>query len=225
MRNIFPDFIQQNLHPETIFIIGGGPSIQSYDLTQLQHPDYFIITCNQAFQLLPHSKISHHSDYSWWQKYHQRLEMDFKGQIITGCGLGSNLTYPDSVIKLNTIQFHTREQLFKSPSYVYGNNCGLQTVSLAHLFIPKNIVLIGFDFKSENNQSHGYIQDQQNNIKSYEKFWTLFLKDFQRFEQRRHQIWHEINPDYPLPKIWNINPNSALTLYDQTARLDDFISI
>lgn len=216
-------YLKKYTQPETIFIIGGGPSLKQHDTQALQNPEYFVISCNQAFRLFPYARIAHHSDYSWWVKYKLQLEQHFKGDLITGCGLGNTLDYPSNVIRLSTSNYKNHDELFQLPTLITGNNCGLQALALAHLFQPKNIVLIGFDFKADHNTTHGYEKSDHVSIEHYQKFWNLFLKDFKRFEQLKNIQWNTIFPNVEMPKIWNINPTSALELYDKSKCLADFI--
>lgn len=219
------NFIQQHIRPDSIFIVGGGPSLNKINLDQLNANHIFTIACNQAFQLLPNATIAHHSDFSWWKAHKISLENDFTGKLITGCGLGTNQNYPNSssVYKLNTIRFDNKHEFLINHDLVYGNNCGLQAVSLAHFFIPKNIILIGFDFKADQDNTHGYHQAEPQSAQSYEKFWQQFLKDFTIFESLRKKIWSSLHPDVELPHIYNLNPDSALKLYDHSKKLEDFL--
>lgn len=223
MTSHFYQYIQNNKFIDTIFIIGGGPSIKMMNLTALHNPKHFVICCNQAFELFPHAQITHHSDYSWWMKYQSQLETQFKGHFITGCGLGNNQNYPETVVRMQFIHHANQDQLFKSTEHVYGNNCGLQALSIAHLFQPKNIVLIGFDFKPLDGQTHGYAQLNTDPKLNYMHLWTLFLKSFKAFEQLKTTQWQAVYPTRNPPKIWNLNPNSALTLYNKTKALEDFL--
>ena len=223
MASDFYQYIQNNKFIDTIFIIGGGPSLKKIDLTVLNDPQYFVVCCNQAFELFPHAQITHHSDYSWWTQYQSQLKTQFKGHFITGCGLGNSRSYPEIVERMQFIHHANQDQLFKATDHVYGNNCGLQALSLAHLFQPKNIVLIGFDFKNLDGQSHGYTQLKADPTLDYTHFWALFLKSFQTFVRLKRAQWHVVHPTHNPPQIWNLNPDSALTLYDKTKTLEDFL--
>lgn len=223
MDSNFHQYIQDHKFINTIFIIGGGPSIKTMDLTALRDPKHFVICCNQAFAMFPHAQITHHSDYSWWEKYQSSLGTQFKGLFITGCGLGNSRSYPESVVQMQFIHHGNQDQLFRTTEHVYGNNCGLQALSLAHLFQPKNIVLIGFDFKSLNGHSHGYEKSTTDPSINYAHFWKLFLKSFQAFERLKTTQWQSVHPTINPPQIWNLNPDSALTLYDRTKTLEDFL--
>ena len=209
-------------NPKNIFIIGGGPSLQKLDTTALQKSEHFIICCNQAFKLFPYANIAHHSDYQWWLEYQSELEQNFLGDYITGCGLGHSSDYPSNVTRLYTVTHDTQHELFQSSNRILGNNCGLQALALAHLFQPENIILIGFDFTADRNMTHGYEKSNLQSVAHYEKFWQIFLKDFKRFERLKNAQWSLSFPNTALPKIWNLNPNSALDLYDRSKCLSDF---
>lgn len=136
---------------QDVLIVGGGPSLKNYNLSQIKSSEnLLLICCNQAFLQLPQAQISHHSDYSWWLNYQDQLKQ-FEGHLRTGCGLGQNIEYPSEsrIHKLSTARAEHVQCLFQDHDLVYGNNCGLQALSLAHLFQPKNIWLLGFDFQPE----------------------------------------------------------------------------
>ncbi|MCP1771287.1 hypothetical protein J2T38_000076 [Neisseria perflava] len=219
----FLHYMQQQRYPDTIFVIGGGPSLKNVNFS-LFTPEHFVIVCNQAFELMPHARIAHHCDHKWWRDYRTSLAENFKGEFITGCGLGCNLEEDGSVLRVGLRNQNSQlgEEIFYPTDdiYVYGGNSGLQALSLAHLFAPKNIVLIGFDFQAKDGKSHGYAKKDQQAVDSYLRFWKMFVKDFNRFEKLRRDVWRA---DNPLPEIWNVNPDSALTLYDRSRKLADFL--
>lgn len=221
----FQEFIQHYMHVQDILIIAGGPSQLSFDLTTIQpSKKLLIICCNQSFLQLPQAQIAHHSDYAWWLQYQPMLKACFQGDIISGCGLGHNRPYPEhEVINFKTVRIDTQAELFHSPYFVYGNNCGLQAYSLAHLFQPQRIWLMGYDFQHQQGQTHAYQHQHVQELGHYEKFWGLFLKDFQRFEHLRHKLWSTAQPHRTLPLTYNLNANSALKLYPSPIELPDWL--
>jgi hypothetical protein len=218
--------LQHYKNIQHILVVGGGPSLKNYDLNQIKIIDnLLIICCNQAFLHCPQAQISHHSDYSWWLEYQTHLK-HFKGQLMTGCGLGRNIAYPPNshIYKLHTAHGAQTASLFKDQDYVYGNNCGLQALALAHHFTPQNIWLIGFDFKAQQQQSHGYQIQIPRALELAAKFWPHFLKDFSRFEHLRQSTWASCHPQNPLPQIYNLNADSALKLYPYPKTIPDFLN-
>lgn len=214
------NIIEKYHQVKQIIIIGGGTSIKQFDLSQLQVTNHqLIICCNQAFHLIPTAHISHHSDYAWWLQYQDQLQQDFQGELITGCGLGHNKAYPEIVTQLRCARVDSLADLFTQPDLIYGNNCGLQALALAHLFQPTSIYLLGFDFNADADRTHGYAKTDSKELAHYEKFWGLFLKDFRRFEAHRKSLWSKAHPDRALPQIYNLNPQSALTLYPPPTEL------
>ncbi|OTG84521.1 hypothetical protein B9T33_01695 [Acinetobacter sp. ANC 5054] len=223
----FQEFIQHYMHVQDVLIIAGGPSQLSFDLTTI-HPSkkLLIICCNQSFLQLPQAQIAHHSDYAWWLQYQATLKASFQGDIISGCGLGHNRPYPEhEVLSLKTVRIDTQAELFHSLHYVYGNNCGLQAFSLAHLFQPQRIWLMGYDFQAQQGQTHAYQHQQPQELAHFEKFWGLFLKDFQHFEHLRQRVWHSVHPKHQLPQVFNLNPDSALKLYPSPLELPHWLSL
>lgn len=211
---------------QKIFVIGGGASLLQQPIHLLDAKQHFIITCNEAFTFFPNAMISHHADYSWWQEHQNQLNFVFKGSIKTGAGLGTNLPYPDNSIEtLTMVKANNQDLLFRTPEYIYGNNCGLQALSLAHLMRPKHIILLGFDFKIENHQTHSYKNMPTEDLKRLQIFWAGFLKNFEEFEHFRQLQWHKVHPHLALPKIWNTNPDSALNLYDKSKSLEELLEL
>lgn len=183
------NLIQKYHQVEFVIIVGGGTSLKQFDLIQLQpQHNQLIICCNQAFRLIPTAQISHHSDYVWWMEYQKQLKVHFQGELITGCNLGHNQTYPDQVTHLRCARVDSLATLFTEPDLIYGNNCGLQALALAHLFQPTSIYLLEFDFQADATQTHGYEKTDIKDLAHYEKFWQFFLKDFRRFEQHRQTL-------------------------------------
>lgn len=226
MQKKFSDLVLNEPPTKKIFVIGGGASLQQQPIHLLDTKQHFLITCNEAFRFFPEAYISHHADYSWWQEHKNQLDRLFKGAIKTGAGLGTNLPYPDNSIEMLTmVKANNQDLLFRTPEYIYGNNCGLQALSLAHLLRPKHIILLGFDFKIENNQTHSYKNSSTESLQHLKTFWAGFLRNFAEFEQFRQQQWKVIHPKLALPKIWNTNPNSALNLYDKSKSLNELIEL
>lgn len=66
---------------QTCYIIGGGPSLLTQDLTLLQGQNVIVI--NSSYQAFPAAQFCIFSDMRWWC-HHLRLKQlqDFKGKII-----------------------------------------------------------------------------------------------------------------------------------------------
>ena len=220
----FQKLIHDYTHVGDVLIVGGGPSLKKFDLSRIQpSSECLVICCNQAIFQIPQAQIAHHADYRWWQDYADALkQLDLP--LISGCGLGTNQPYPpQQVCKLSSINHRNHSQLFVNSELVYGNNTGLQALSMAHLFQPERIWLMGFDFQAIDQHSHGYEKLTLESLQHYEKFWGYFLKDFARFEKLKKQQWPHAFPHQKPPNIFNLNPQSALKRYPTVEQWPEFL--
>ena len=207
-----------------IVIIGGGPSLKNFQLNQIEsNNNQLIISCNQSIFQIPHAQIAHHSDHDWWQEFSEAMK-EIHEPLISGCGLGRKLKYDATrVLELKHLNATNLHQFLHDQRLVCGNNAGLQALSMAHLFLPKRIWLIGFDFQYIDQESHGYIKNKILPAHHYEKMWQFFLKDFYFFEKLKTSQWSSAFGQQAKPEIFNLNAQSKLQLYPTPNSLPDFL--
>jgi len=125
---------------ETVFIIGGGPSLKELDFNRLKSKR--TIAINKAFFSHPTADMLYWTDsrvYSWY-----KTDIDkFKGHKYTTKPYG-NVTQSVKVLK-NT----GKSGLEFDPSGIrHGNNSGHAAINIAYHTGAKRIVLLGFDMKN-----------------------------------------------------------------------------
>ena len=130
---------------ETVFIIGGGPSLSKFDFNRLK--DKNTLAINKAVQTCPWADILYWTDsrvYSW-------LKNDigkFKGDKYT---IKPFNTPPDVKVLKNT----GTKGLELDPSGIrHGNNSGYAAINLAYHLGVNRIVLLGFDMGNMAGKGH-----------------------------------------------------------------------
>lgn len=131
---------------ETVYIIGGGPSLINFDWTRLGGKK--TIAINKSILSYPNANILYWTDsrvYGWY-----KTEIDkFKGLKIT---IRDHVTYPDDVkILRKSSKFGLEES---RDSLCHGNNSGYAAINLAYHLGVKKIVLLGYDMKNNGTQGH-----------------------------------------------------------------------
>lgn len=196
-ENILHQFAHE-IKDDVVFIIGGGPSVDDVDPTDLK--DEKVLALNSGFVKFPnaigvfwldcswsamhdHKLNAHHSKY----RFHARDNWDYK-----------DVLGPGGAFILNR-----ESQTGYSPDLrnVSGNNSGSQALNLCINCKPSTIVLLGFDMTSHNKRTHfhdEYEQKTQPHI-----FTDNFLPNFEI-------LYNEIKDLPNLPKIINASPISKL---------------
>lgn len=214
------NLIEQRKGIDTIFVVAGGPSLEMFDRSIISAEQHSIIVCNTAYKLYPTAMLAHHADYSWWRAHGEHLIKHFKGEHITGVGMGVNVwNYPTSVQRLNYIGANG---ILANPLSVSGINSGQQGLSLAHLFEPRRIVLLGFDHThSPSGQSHWSGAAPLTQPDAMDKLWFTAMKWFHTFAVNREKWWAQQGRQSPLPVILNVSPISAIKEFERVDKLPD----
>jgi hypothetical protein len=219
---LLADLIEQRKGLDTIFVVAGGPSLDMVDRSALSTERHAIIVCNTAYKLYPTAMLAHHADYSWWKAHGEHLINHFKGEHITGTGMEVNVWhYPPELERLDYIGAHGIPSNLHSVS---GVNSGQQGLSLAHLFEPRRIVLLGFDHtRAPSGQSHWNGADPLTQSEAMDKLWLTAMKWFHTFAANRQKWWTEQGRQTPLPTILNVSPISAIKEFERADQLPDDI--
>jgi hypothetical protein len=131
---------------ETIYIIGGGPSLKDFDWNKLIGKR--TIAINKAIVSYPNADALYWTDsrvYGW-----HKHEIDkFKGLKYT---IRHHITYPADVkILKKGDKFGLNES---KDSLCHGNNSGYAAINLAYLLGAKRIVLLGYDMHNDGKNGH-----------------------------------------------------------------------
>ena len=139
---------------ETIYIIGGGPSLKGFNWTKLISKR--TIAVNKAFLFYPGADVLYWTDVRFYDWYEKEIN-EFKGLKVTN----KNRPVRDDVINLLDTG---RLGLDTNPSNIrHGSNSGYAAINLAVHLGAKTIVLLGFDMRMTGQRSHwhdGYTTPQ-----------------------------------------------------------------
>ena len=131
---------------ETVYIIGGGPSLKGFNWQQLNTKK--TIAINRAVQFYPNADAVYWTDarvYMWYKK-----DIDkFKGLKFT-VKAASNYAGKVNVLKKG-VKFGLEA---KRDSLAHGNNSGYAAINLAVHLGAKRIILLGYDMGNEGSNSH-----------------------------------------------------------------------
>jgi uncharacterized Rossmann fold enzyme len=131
---------------ETVYIVGGGPSLSDFDWNKLKGKK--VIAINRAFQVLPEADVVYWTDSRFWKWYSNEIKR-FRGLKVT-CRPYSPPS--QDVILLKAVNNKPYES---DPSHIsHGNNSGYGAINLAVKLGAKKIYLLGYDMDSSNNKTH-----------------------------------------------------------------------
>lgn len=124
---------------ETIFIVGGGPSLKDFNFELLKNR--VVIAVNKAFLYLPFAQALYWSDSSFYDSFKKEIH-EFKGIKVT------KNPSPKAEDIINVVETG-REGLELEPNGIRnGGNSGYAAINLAYHLGAKKIVLMGFDAKN-----------------------------------------------------------------------------
>ena len=165
---------------ETVYIIGGGPSLKTFNWDALKGKK--TIAINKAFYTYPSADILYFTDGRFYGWYKDDID-NFRGDIYTITPASQKLNERIKVLnrggKLGLTK--DRERL------AHGNNSGYAAINLAYHLGCKRIVLLGYDMGNDGNKGHfhdGYPTNQISNhiyennfIPSFESLYPLLKNE------------------------------------------------
>lgn len=181
----------------TVFIIGGGPSLEGVDLSPLQ--DRRCIGVNCSYMRWPWIDFTFFGDkkfLDWHMEQYREQFLTYPGLVVTNCDNLANLKTPKFIRVLKRVDNGLTD---KRDSCGWNANSGAGAINLAFLLGSKRIVLIGFDMKAGEGKKlnwHDY------HIRKDKKLqYTRFRHRFQFVKLAAERLGIE---------IINANPDSAL---------------
>lgn len=179
---------------QTVFIIGGGPSLIEQDLTPIHNRR--VIGVNDAFKLGDWVDVCWWSDCRWGV-WNQTKLAQFQGLNVSCTRCNCEHT--------NTLQVRRQHAMGIStnPEEINWNrNSGASAINLAYHLGARRVVLLGFDMKVQNGE-HNWHQNHQFKPRPgvYEE---RFLPVFEHIKQDADRLGLD---------IINSTPDSALTLF------------
>lgn len=125
---------------QTVFIVGGGPSLFGFDFEMLRGRN--CIAINSGVNELPFANLLYFRDHHWFNREFEAVER-FAGFVVTS-SLGAWANSPE---RLKLIRVNTKE-------IPRARTSGQQCVSLALVMGAKRVVLLGFDWNREGGHYH-----------------------------------------------------------------------
>ena len=170
---------------ETVFLIGGGPSLKDADWNKLAGKK--TIAINKSFISYPNADILYWTDSRFYSWYKQKID-EYQGLKYT-VRYSVNLT--DDVKLLNRGKRYGLET--RNDTIAHGNNSGYAAINLAYHLGAKRIVLLGYDMGNVKGESHfhGGYPIKATNDDIYEKqFIPGFdqLKD--ELKEKNIEVWN-----------------------------------
>ena len=161
----------------TCYILGGGPSLSSVDLTPLEEPGRRTIGVNAAYSLGSWFDVLYWGDEQFLNRHWKGVSM-FNGLRVTTCP--KHLGRPGvHVVRMET---HPHGIARADSTIRFNNSSGGGAIGLAVLFGVARIVLLGYDMQWNgafnwhdlyNNKKAGKIDPKR--LETYNRFRKPFL--------------------------------------------------
>lgn len=177
-----------------VFIIGGGPSLRTFDLSPLK--DQICIAVNNAFKIAPWAAHLHFADAIWWQWNRLEVRRQWTKPISTA-------TSDVGIVPLHEQGIHRlwrdRNRFTREPYQVHGWDSGTQALNIAYHFGVRKAVLVGFDMQAASDGATQWHNEHKRPtaVENYEK----------RFKPGLHNVIRGMAED-GIPVVRITNPGS-----------------
>ena len=190
---------------EDVYIIGGGTSLERFDMSLLKHRH--TIGCNVAFlEGQEICDICFFGDIKWWELFKPQL-IRFEGMVVTN----APALYSCDVSWLMTMKRVSKGLALDA----LGWNCnsGAAAINLALILGAKRVFLLGFDMKLGEDGRPNYHNHrvEKETPEVYQKFLVGF-KDVAR----------DLLIKFPDREIINVNDDSELKLFPMVSVEEHF---
>lgn len=174
--NLKYSFIDKIWKDETVYIVGGGPSLKDFQWSKLK--DKKIIAINRAYEVLPWAEVLYWTDTRFYKWYKSDIDK-FRGIKVT-CRACPTMTNDIIVLKPTN-----KNKIDLRSSYIaHGNNSGYGAINLAVKLGAKKIYLLGYDMNSKPNQSHWHSGYSVNHVHS------VYPKMIEQFYNIKNDVKH-----------------------------------
>lgn len=139
---------------KTIYVIGGGPSLQYFNWKVLDKPEqYFVLGINRAYEVLPNMQITYFTDQDWYDVHKKRGFLDHPSIKIKGSLSPAKLQNDMTMYQLYLIG---EKGLCKTPGQAYhGRNSPYAATNMIVQWGFKKIYLLGIDMRWGGDAKHG----------------------------------------------------------------------
>ena len=197
---------------DKVFVLGGGPSINETNLDPIK--SYPVIGTNASVFLGDWVDIVFFVDdrfYNW----HSEAIDNFPNRVIHCCSNYKDkfeylekVPAPSQVAKADPIVWNKKKIAYFTNN---GGNAGASAIALACKLGAKQIILLGFDFKTKGGR-HNY-HDYHNHTPQKNIYQQKFLIQFKRLAEETERLGI---------RIINATPDSALDVFPQES-LEDLV--
>ncbi len=192
--------LPRSLDGKSVFIIGGGPSLRSFDPREIDGRT--VIVTNEAYAVIPDAHALVFVDFHWWQRRREDVLGSFKGKIV-GRGPYDWQYRKDGVINVG---YKTGQHWSDDPRVVGGKNSGLAALNAAALMGAERAFLLGFDMRQVEGRAnyhrlHLAVEQKQN------RYHDLFIPEFCKAAKRIEQLGR--------PIVINCTPGTALKCFPE----------
>jgi hypothetical protein len=149
----------ETISGQNVFVIGGGPSLNSIDHSRLD--DKFVITINTAFKRFPNATALYWCDEPWASRNEKDLKTHACKLRFTGKHNADNYIIKNiKTVGDATVLKRTGEHGIDTNSdYVRGNNSGSHVINLLANMKVNKIILLGFDMRMVGRDMHWHKED------------------------------------------------------------------
>jgi hypothetical protein len=188
---------------ETVFIVGGGPSVLGQDVERLRGRR--VIAINSSFERVPFADILFFGDLRWWQEYRHSLEA-FAGQLVTARFTPCEIKNADRPIL--TLERQNPPGLATLPTrVVFRRTSYAATINLAVHLGARSIVALGLDGgpdKQGRTHHHAPYPDNWSRLRQPRAKWSEQAAEFASLVEPLRQRGVVVR---------NASPGSALKLW------------
>ena len=152
-----------NWQGRDVLLIGGGPSLKTFDFNQLQ--GRCTIGCNQSFLLGDKvCQICAFGDIDFWDHYGEKMR-GYGGWVAT------NYPVPNAPPWLKKFKRQDTGLINDGESLAWNNNTGAMIINLALMLGARRVFLLGYDCDQAGSRTHWHDEPlQPQNHLHYEKF-------------------------------------------------------
>ena len=179
---------------QTVCVLGGGPSVQAFDIDLLK--PIKTIGCNDAYKFGPEVvDILLFGDEKWY-RYHQRGLGLFTNLIVTNC---EKLSGEEHVLRLPR-----KSSGFHVDALGWNGNTGASAINLALLMGARTIVLVGFDMCLDSGGNSNWHPNPLDTVKP---------EHYKRYKLGITGCLPDWVAHWPGTEIINLNPDSKLNCF------------
>jgi len=203
-RGIVPWAAPRLFEGKVVCIIGGGPSLKSFDVSVLEGQHCIVV--NNSYKLAPWADILHFADASWWQWNGADVLENFKGIISTATSDVASVNH-----KRIKRWWRDRGQFTEDRTKLHGWDSGTQAVHMAYHLGAKRIVLFGFDMQPAKDGRCQWHDEHKRPTKAgnyAERFAPSLTKLVEALRVRKVEVCRVTEPG--LPSIARVSLETSL---------------